>query len=255
MSQHKLYKHASFLIVDDDDEGVRVLERILRGAEFYRIHTSTNPRGVAPLAREVWPDVILLSLDMPHTVANEVLDGLGPVFEDRPLPVLVLTTADTLDGDALGRGAKGFIRKPFRPEEVLAQVGMLLDTLFLDFEIRSRAQILEARDRERRREAEAAMFGTIERFARGAAERLGMLEAEIAGSARVDMIAAVIVEELEAQLELRTTTLGRAALDGLFVPSEGRLVERLRKLPAPKRAAIKSHPDVLACLARIRRSE
>ena len=92
--------------------------------------------------------------------------------------------------EALSRGAKDFVNKPFHADEVLLRIRTLLETRFLYLQIQSQNQILEAKVRERTRELEAAQIEIIERLARAAefrddntgqhTERVGQMAALLA---------------------------------------------------------------------------
>ena len=56
--------------------------------------------------------------------------------------------------EALSRGAKDFVNKPFHSDEVLLRIRTLLETRFLYLQIQSQNQMLEAKVRERTRELE-----------------------------------------------------------------------------------------------------
>src|ERR687897_727382 len=70
--------------------------------------------------------------------------------------------------EALSRGAKDFVDKPFHSDEVLLRIRTLLETRFLYLQIQSQNQMLEAKVRDRTRELESAQVEIIERLARAA---------------------------------------------------------------------------------------
>jgi putative two-component system response regulator len=82
----------------------------------------------------------------------------------------MLTGDDTPEAkrEALTRGAKDFLNKPFHSDEVLLRIGTLLETRFLYLQVQSQNQILEGKVRDRTRELEAAQIEIIERLARAA---------------------------------------------------------------------------------------
>jgi putative two-component system response regulator len=67
--------------------------------------------------------------------------------------------------EALARGAKDFLNKPFHSDEALLRIRTLLETRFLYLEIQSQNQMLEAKVRERTRELESAQIEIMERLA------------------------------------------------------------------------------------------
>src|SRR5882762_11999182 len=68
-------KRAKILIVDDQEQNVRLLERLLQHAGYTMLESSTDSRLVLPLFSEFQTDLILLDLTMPH------LDGFGVMRE------------------------------------------------------------------------------------------------------------------------------------------------------------------------------
>ena len=188
----RIFKHARILIVDDEAQNVALLRRMLERAGFGRVESTVDPRQVADLYVRFRPDLILLDLHMPHMDGLAVLDQLNQIAEASYLPVLMLT-GDLSQGakrEALSRGAKDFVSKPFHTDEVLLRISTLLETRFLYLQIQSQNQMLEAKVRERTRELEAAQIEIIERLARAAefrddntghhTERVGQMAALLA---------------------------------------------------------------------------
>ncbi len=188
----RTFKHARILIVDDEPGNVDVLRRLLERAGFTKIESTNDPREAAGLYVRFRPDLILLDLHMPHQDGLAVMDELNEIAEASYLPILMLTGDVSQDAkrDALSRGAKDFLHKPFNGDEVLLRIGTLLETRFLYLKIQSQNQMLEAKVRDRTRELEAAQIEIIERLARAAefrddntgqhTERVGQMAALIA---------------------------------------------------------------------------
>jgi putative two-component system response regulator len=186
------YKHARVLIVDDEPNNVDLLRRVLQRAGLSKIETTCDPREAAALYVRFRPDLILLDLHMPHLSGIEVMDELNQIAEASYLPILVLTADLTQEArqEALSRGAKDFLNKPFSQEEVLLRIGTLLETRFLYLQIQSQNQMLEVKVRERTRALEAAQIEIIERLAKAAefrddntgqhTERVGQMAALLA---------------------------------------------------------------------------
>src|SRR5690349_6237708 len=166
----RIFKNARILIVDDEPVNVELLRRLLERAGFSRLESTNDSRQAADLYIKFRPDLILLDLHMPHRDGLEVMDELNQIAEASYLPILMLTGDDTPEAkrEALSRGAKDFLNKPFHSDEVLLRIGTLLETRFLYLQIQSQNQILEAKVRDRTRELEAAQIEIIERLARAA---------------------------------------------------------------------------------------
>ena len=187
-----MFKHARILIVDDESANVEMLQRLLERNGFTRIESTTDPRQAAELYVKNRPDLILLDLHMTVMDGLAVMDQLNEIAEASYLPILMLTGDMTPAArqEALSRGAKDFVTKPFHADEVLLRIRTLLETRFLYFQVQSQNQILEAKVRERTRELEAAQIEIIERLARAAefrddntgqhTERVGQMAALLA---------------------------------------------------------------------------
>jgi putative two-component system response regulator len=67
--------------------------------------------------------------------------------------------------EALSRGAKDFVGKPFVQDELLLRIRTLLETRLLYLQIQSQNQLLEAKVRERTRALEEAQIEILERLA------------------------------------------------------------------------------------------
>jgi putative two-component system response regulator len=188
----RTFKHARILIVDDEPANVELLQRLLERHGFTRVEGTTDPREAAPLYVRLRPDLILLDLHMPHMDGLAVMDQLNQLAEASYLPILMLTgdMAPEARREALSRGAKDFVNKPFHSDEVLLRIRTLLETRFLYLQIQSQNQLLEAKVRERTRELESAQIEIIERLARAAefrddntgqhTERVGQMAALVA---------------------------------------------------------------------------
>ncbi len=187
-----VFKHAHILIVDDEEPNVVLLRRQLEHAGYLRLESTSDPREVEDLYVAFRPDLILLDLHMPHIDGLELLDRLNQISESTYLPILILTgdLSQRAKREALTRGAKDFLSKPFHADEVLLRISTLLETRFLYLQIQTHNQALEARVRERTRELEGAQLEIIERLATAAefrddntgqhTERVGQMSALVA---------------------------------------------------------------------------
>src|SRR3989304_5603796 len=115
----RVFRNARILIVDDEPANIEVLRRLLERAGSHRIETTTAPRETEPLYVRLRPDLILLDLHMPEMDGLEVMDQLNQIAEASYLPILVLTgdISQEAKQEALSRGAKDFLSKPFDNHE------------------------------------------------------------------------------------------------------------------------------------------
>ncbi len=158
----------SLLVVDDQDVNVLLLERMLRGAGYVSITSTTDPREVCDLHARNSYDLILLDLQMPALDGFQVMKGLEEIEPDGYLPVLVITAQPGHKLRALQAGARDFISKPFDLPEVLARVRNLLEVRLLHKALHEHGQVLEQRVRERTaelRESHLEILFTLTRAA------------------------------------------------------------------------------------------
>jgi DNA-binding response OmpR family regulator len=113
------------LAIDDDAAVTRVLKRGLSYEGFAVDTASAGAEGLA-LAREHYPDLVILDIMMPDMNGFEVLQRLRAA--DAHLPVLMLTGKDAPSDQVAGldQGADDYVVKPFSFPVLLARVRALL---------------------------------------------------------------------------------------------------------------------------------
>ncbi|HET7618178.1 MAG TPA: HD domain-containing phosphohydrolase [Vicinamibacterales bacterium] len=164
------FKDARILIVDDERPNVEVLRRILQRAGFTHVESTTDSREAASLYERHRPDLILLDLHMPHLDGLAVMSELTAIAQGTYLPILILSGDVTPEArrQALSRGAKDFVNKPFHQEDILLRMRTLLETRLLYVQIQQENHTLEAKVRERTRALEEAQMEIVERLAMAA---------------------------------------------------------------------------------------
>jgi PAS domain S-box-containing protein len=123
--------NASILVVDDQPSNVLLLEEMLRGADYTRISSTTDPFAVCDLHRKHRYDLILLDLQMPGMDGFQVMEALKEIETDGYLPVLVITAQPDHKLRALAAGAKDFVAKPFDLVEVQTRIHNMLEVRLL----------------------------------------------------------------------------------------------------------------------------
>jgi putative two-component system response regulator len=241
MSKRLVFTRARILIIDDEPANVEMLRRMLERSGLSRIQTTTDPREATRLYIEFRPDLVLLDLHMPHLDGLEVMDAFNRIAEATYLPILVLTGDLSAEArrEALSRGAKDFIHKPFSSDEVLLRIGTLLETRFLYLQIQSQNQILEAKVRERTRELEGAQLEIIERLARAAEFRDDNTGQH---TARVGQMAALIARQIglsDSQISLIRRAAPLHDVGKIGVPDS--ILLKLGKLTAEEFDVVKTH--------------
>jgi adenylate cyclase len=147
------------LIVDDQEANVALLERMLRGAGYQFVSSTTDPGQVCELHLVNRYDLILLDLQMPGMDGFQVMENLGQIETAGYLPVLVITAQPEHKLRALRAGARDFVSKPFDLAEVLIRVHNMLEVRLLHQETRS----LFDRVKEEQKVSERLLLGLLPR--------------------------------------------------------------------------------------------
>jgi two-component system chemotaxis response regulator CheY len=110
------------LIVDDSTSMRAVIRKILlmSGIKMDRCFEAANGREALDVLAESWVDVILSDINMPELNGLEMLDRLKGDNLLKEIPVIMISTEGSEERieASLQKGAKGFIKKPFVPEDV-----------------------------------------------------------------------------------------------------------------------------------------
>src|SRR6266566_358865 len=145
-------KRARILIADDQPANVHLLERLLNGAGYMHIASTTDACQILPLFGEFRPDLLLLDLLMPKLDGFTIMQQLQPLVSQGPyFPILVLTADVTPETRrrALAAGARDFLTKPLDRTEVLLRIQNLLETRFLHQALQIQNDHLEEEVRKR----------------------------------------------------------------------------------------------------------
>src|SRR6202795_681549 len=136
--------HGKVLIVDNQEVSVLLLERLLRGAGYVSITSTTDPGEGWALHGKNSYDLILLDIEMPGMDGFQVMEGLKEIETEGYLPVLAITAQPTHKLRALQGGAKDFISKPFDLAEVLMRVHNMLEVRLLHQAANKYGKMLES---------------------------------------------------------------------------------------------------------------
>jgi two-component system chemotaxis response regulator CheY len=114
------------LIIDDSSVMRKIVERSLRqaGIELTQIFEAGNGAEALGVLKENQVDLILCDINMPVMDGLEFIKQLPGVANAKGVPVVMITTegSESHVVQALSCGARGYIRKPFTPEQVREQV-------------------------------------------------------------------------------------------------------------------------------------
>jgi two-component system, chemotaxis family, chemotaxis protein CheY len=115
-----------FLIVDDSSTMRKIVSLALNGAG-HEFAEAENGKQALEKAGAGGFACIVLDINMPEMSGLEFLEARKKLAPAASIPVIVLTTQDEdeLRKQALSLGAKAFLVKPFKKEDLLATIASI----------------------------------------------------------------------------------------------------------------------------------
>lgn len=114
------------LIVDDSSVMRKIVERSLRqaGINISQVFEAGNGAEALGALRDNRVDLILCDINMPVMDGLEFVKQLANEENARGVPVVMITTegSEAHVVQAVSAGARGYIRKPFTPDQVKEHV-------------------------------------------------------------------------------------------------------------------------------------
>jgi two-component system chemotaxis response regulator CheY len=118
------------LIVDDSSVMRKIVERSLRqaGVDLEKVSEASNGAEALAVLEGGPVDVILCDINMPVMDGLEFVRKVATMESAKGIPIVMITTegSESHVVDALSAGARGYIRKPFTPDQVKEHVLPLL---------------------------------------------------------------------------------------------------------------------------------
>lgn len=122
------------LIVDDSPAMRSFVKRVLElsGFEMGACLEANNGREALDLLSQEWVDVILTDVNMPVMNGEEFVQQIARSESLQNIPVLVISTDRTEDRvrQMMDLGAKGYVKKPFQPEELREKLEHVLGVAY-----------------------------------------------------------------------------------------------------------------------------
>ena len=123
-------KNLKVLIVDDSAVMRKIVERALRqaGLDISEVLEAGNGAEALAEVQKGSLDLILSDINMPVMDGLEFLKSLATMEAAKGVPVVMITTegSEARVVEALSAGAKGYLRKPFTPDQVKERIVPLL---------------------------------------------------------------------------------------------------------------------------------
>lgn len=111
------------LVIEDNVDNMLLITDILEASGYGVIQADTGLKGVA-MAEEHLPDFIILDIQLPDIIGNEVLARIRSKEKTQKIPVVAMTSY-AMAGDRerlLAAGCDGYIEKPINPVMVMDQL-------------------------------------------------------------------------------------------------------------------------------------
>ncbi len=115
------------MIVDDSETVRQVLELTLVNAGYTVIEAVDGMEALKKLPNQQI-DMMITDLNMPGMDGLELIEKIRQNADCRFTPIVMLTTESSEDKKKAGKaaGASGWVVKPFKPEQLLKVVKMIL---------------------------------------------------------------------------------------------------------------------------------
>jgi two-component system chemotaxis response regulator CheY len=118
---------ARVLIADDASFMRQMIREIIEPEGYEVVGEATNGIEAAEQFEELHPDVVTMDIVMPK---RSGIDAVKGILAKHPAACIVMCSAlgqETLVMEALQAGARDFIVKPFKPDNVIATLKKILE--------------------------------------------------------------------------------------------------------------------------------
>lgn len=116
----------SFMVVDDSEFACRNMEKLMTAIGGKLAGFANNGREAVEQYPKLRPDLVLMDITMPEMEGIEAVKGI--LSQDRTAKVVMVSSMGYQDliKKALASGAKHFLVKPVKPEQVASVVHFVL---------------------------------------------------------------------------------------------------------------------------------
>jgi PleD family two-component response regulator len=119
---------AKILIIDDDIDTTNLLESIVK-SKGHQPTSVNNSTSAVEAANSTSPDLILLDIMMPGINGIQLCKMFQSIPELKHIPIIIVSALNDIGSkkDAFKAGAKDFITKPLRPNELTQKIMCWVD--------------------------------------------------------------------------------------------------------------------------------
>ncbi len=121
-------KNLRILAVDDDMINRKLIKSMLNKADNVSevIEAVNGMDALDILKKDKNIDIVLLDIIMPIMGGIDFLKVARADDYMKTIPVIVLTTDETIRAEALNEGANDFLTKPIREKDIVAKISQLI---------------------------------------------------------------------------------------------------------------------------------
>lgn len=122
--QEETEKTHTILVIEDAPDMLQLMRRIFE-EEGYHVELAADGAYGMDLLKKMKPDLVLLDIMMPGPDGYAILESIR---QYSSVPVIMVTARRESEAlqKALAMGADDYVKKPFRPNELLARVRVKL---------------------------------------------------------------------------------------------------------------------------------
>ena len=116
------------ILLADDEMDIQMLVEMTLSEEGHEVVTVDNGQEAIDSAKSQPFDLILLDANMPVMGGLEAFDNLNQDPQTSSIPVVFMTAQpqDAKIQDAISRGAKGYLQKPFDVDTLAGEIEKIL---------------------------------------------------------------------------------------------------------------------------------
>ena len=114
------------ILLVDDESSIRTICRVNLESDGLAVTEAVDGRAALEAVRQQQPELVLLDVMMPDVDGWELLRRIHEKHGAGSIPVLMFSGAVNAADEAHTRGAQGFVRKPFDPNELVAQAKQMV---------------------------------------------------------------------------------------------------------------------------------
>ena len=118
------------LVVDDSSTMRAVVKKAIKVSGFTvgACWEASDGKEALEILRENWVDLVLTDINMPNMTGLELVAKMKENDLFKSIPVVMVTSegSEKRIRESMDLGAKGYIRKPFAPEDIKKTLGSIM---------------------------------------------------------------------------------------------------------------------------------